>query len=187
VTAELERSPLAHRLEDLARIEAATGGNVVVEYVPFLAQVDLRSAPELATRAPYPLPMTPNTVWEDEPRAALWLGPDEWLILGPPGSQGDIVEELDAALDGTHHSVVDVSDNRVALELGGPGVNALLAKGCSLDLDPRAWGVGSCAQTMLGRAQVILHERTATTGLLVRPSFADYLVDWLLDAAGARA
>ena len=31
---------------------------------------------------------------------------------------------------------------------------------------------------------VILQERADTTGILVRPSFADYLVDWLIDAAG---
>ena len=41
-----------------------------------------------------------------------------------------------------------------------------------------------CAQTLLARAQVILHERADTTGLLVRTSFADYLVDWLLAASG---
>ena len=183
MTDELARSPLANRLEDLGRIEAATGGHVVVEHVPFLGQVDLRLAHELATRAPYPLPLTPNTTWEDGPRAALWLGPNEWLILGPPGRQADVIEELDRALEGTHRSIVDVSDNRVALELGGPGVKQLLAKGCSLDLDPRSWRVGSCAQTLLARAQVIVHERTQTMGILVRPSFADYLVDWLLDAS----
>jgi sarcosine oxidase, subunit gamma len=182
VTVELTRSPLARRLEDLARIEATTGGDVVLAHVPFLAQVDLRLAPELATRAPSPLPLTPNTAWEDGSRAALWLGPDEWLILGPPGSQEDIVEELDRALAGLHRSIVDVSDNRVALELRGSGVKELLAKGCSLDLDARSWSVGNCAQTMLARAQVLLHERAETTGILVRPSFADYLLDWLLDA-----
>jgi sarcosine oxidase, subunit gamma len=182
VTVEVARSPLAHRLDDLAGVEAVTGGDVVVEHVPFLAQVDLRLAPELTGRAPYPLPLTPNTAWEDGPRAALWLGPDEWLILGPPGSQSTIAHELEAALDGSHRSIVDVSDNRVALELSGPGVQELLAKGCPLDLDRRVWGVGSCAQTLLARAQVILHERTSTTGLLVRPSFADYLLDWFLDA-----
>lgn len=185
MTVEVARSPLAHRLDDLAGIESVTGGDVVLEHVPFLAQVDLRLAPELATRAPYPLPLTPNTAWEGGPRAALWLGPDEWLILGPPGSQSTIAHELEAALDGTHRSIVDVSDNRVALELSGPGVQELLAKGCSLDLDPRSWRVGSCAQTRLARAQVILHERAETTGILVPPSFADYLVDWLLDATRA--
>lgn len=179
---ELGRSPLAHRLQDLARIEVATGGDVVVEHVPFLAQVDLRLAPELVPRAPYPVPLTPNTAWEDGPRAALWLGPNEWLILGPPGSQVQIAEELERALDGTHRSIIDVSDNRVALELSGSAAKDVLARGCSLDLDARSWSVGSCAQTLLARAQVILHERAETTGILVRPSFADYLLDWLLDA-----
>jgi sarcosine oxidase subunit gamma len=185
VTVEVARGPLAHRLDDLAGIEAVTGAGVVLEHVPFLAQLDLRFAPELAARAPYPLPLTPNTAWEDGPRAALWLGPDEWLILGPPGSQSTIAHELEAALDGTHRSIVDVSDNRVALELSGPGVKELLAKGCSLDLDPRSWRVGSCAQSLLARAQVILHERAESTGILVRPSFADYLVDWILDSTRA--
>jgi sarcosine oxidase subunit gamma len=186
VTADPAKSLIAHRLEDLGRIAAATSGDVVLEHVPFLAQVDLRLAPELAPRAPYPLPLTPNTAWEDGPRAALWLGPDEWLILGPPGSQDDIVQEIDRALEGTHRSIVDASDNRVALELSGPRARELLTKGCSLDLDARSWSAGSCAQTLLARAQVILHERAGATGILVRPSFADYLVDWLLDATAPR-
>jgi len=53
---------------------------------------------------------------------------------------------------------------------------------CPLDLDPRVWAAGRCAQTLLGRAQVILQERTETTGILVRPSFADYVVDVLREA-----
>jgi sarcosine oxidase subunit gamma len=65
----------------------------------------------------------------------------------------------------------------VALELSGPSAKDVLAKGCSLDLDARSWSVGSCAQTLLARAQVILHERAETTGILVRPSFAEYLLD----------
>jgi sarcosine oxidase subunit gamma len=56
---------------------------------------------------------------------------------------------------------------------------------CSLDLAPPAWHAGRCAQTLVGRAQVILQEREATTGLLVRPSFADYVVDLLLAARDA--
>jgi sarcosine oxidase gamma subunit len=40
-----------------------------------------------------------------------------------------------------------------------------------------------CVQTLFGRAQVILHERADTSGMLVRPSFADYVIDRLLDAA----
>ena len=179
------RSPIAGRLGDLARVAESTGGEVVLEHVPFLAQVDLRLDPAGAARAPYPLPLAPNTAWEDGPRAALWLGPDEWLVLGRPGDASAIVAELEAALAGTHHSVVDVSANRVALEISGPRAVEVLSKGCSLDLERQGgWAVGRCAQTLLARVPVILQQRRETTGVLVRPSFSDYLVDWLIDAGG---
>lgn len=177
------RSALAHRLDDLSAVGVRTGGEVILEHVPFLAQVDVRVDAALIRDLPYPLPTTPNTAWEDGPRAALWLGPDEWLVLGQPGAGPAVVAELHAALDGLHRSVVDVSANRVALELSGPRAKEVLSKGCALDLHPRSWLPGMCAQTMLARAQVILHERSETTGVLVRPSFADYLVDWLIDAS----
>ena len=187
MTAE-PRSPLADRLEDLARVAETTGGEIVLEHVPFLAQVDLRLDPADVAGAPYPLPFEPNTAWEEGPRAALWLGPDEWLIVGPPMAGPEIVAELDAALGSTTCSVVDISANRVALEISGPRSKEVLSKGCSLDLDPRGgWAVGRCAQTLLARVPVSLHERTDTTGILVRPSFADYLVDWLIDASSGPA
>lgn len=178
------RDPLTARLDDLATIAGRTGGEVTATHMPFLAQVSLRLDPALADRAPFPLPLDPNTAWEDGPRAALWLGPDEWLVLGPPDAGAEIVGELEAALDGCYRSVVDLGSNRVAIELGGPGRFELLSKGCPIDLHPFAWTAGMCAQTFLAKAQVILHERADTTGLLVRTSYADYLVDWLLAAAG---
>jgi len=159
-----------------------TGGRVVVEHVPFLAQVSLRLDPSLADRAPFPLPLAPNTVWEEGSRAALWLGPNEWLVLGPPHAGEQIVAELEASLEGEHRSVVDVSANRVAIELGGPGRLELLARGCSIDLHPRGWRSGMCVQTLFAKAQVILHERAETTGVLIRSSFASYLIERLLAA-----
>jgi sarcosine oxidase subunit gamma len=178
------RSPLAGRLGDLAAV-ARPNGTLTIEHVPFLAQVDVRVEAALAPRAPYPLPTTPNTAWEGRTRAALWLGPDEWLVLGPPGAQRDIVAELESVLAGLHHSIVDTTSNRVAIEIAGPRAKDLIALGCSLDLDPRSWRVGSCAQTLLARTQVVLHEREASTSILVRPSFANHLVDFLLDGAAA--
>jgi sarcosine oxidase subunit gamma len=178
VTADARaRSPLADRAADLARIGA--------ELVPFLAQVDLRVDPAYAGLAPYPLPIEPNTAFDEGRRAPLWLGPDEWLILGPPGAATEIVAELEAAFAHVDRSVIDVSANRVAIELTGARRFDLLAHVCPLDLDPRVWATGRCAQTLLGRAQVILQERTETTGILVRPSFADYVVDLLLAVRGA--
>lgn len=184
MTAEaFARDPLASRASDLARVADRTGGRVTIDHVPFLAQVSLRLDPSVADRAPFPLPTEPNTAWEEGPRAVLWLGPDEWLVLGPPHAGPDIVAELGSALDGLHRSVIDVSANRVAIELGGPGRFELLASGCPIDLHPRSWRAGMCAQTLLAKAQVILHERAETTGVLVRPSFADYVVERLLVAS----
>ncbi|MEO8475881.1 MAG: sarcosine oxidase subunit gamma family protein [Actinomycetota bacterium] len=183
VTADaFAHDPLAARLDDLAAIAERTGGEVTATHEPFLAQVSLRLDPALADRVPFPLPLEPNACWEEGERAALWLGPDEWLVLGPPSNGAEIAAELDSALDGLHYSVVDVSANRVAIEIGGPGRFELLSKGCTIDLHSLAWAAGMCAQTLLAKTQVLLHERADTTRLLVRPSFADYLVDWLLAA-----
>jgi sarcosine oxidase subunit gamma len=166
----------------MAAVAGRTGGRVTIGHVPFLAQVSLRLDPAFAGDAPLPLPTIPNTMLETTDRTALWLGPDEWLVLGPPHAGGEIVAELEASLDGVHRSVIDVSANRVSIELAGTDRFGLLASGCAIDLHPRSWRAGMCAQTLFARTQVILHERGDTTGVLVRPSFADYLVDRLLVA-----
>ncbi len=96
-----------------------------------------------------------------------------------------MVERLEAALAGLHHSVVDVSASRVAFELVGEGRRDLLANGCGLDLHPRSWRAGMCAQTLLARAPVLLQEREAATRVLVRASFAGHLAGWLSAIAPA--
>jgi sarcosine oxidase subunit gamma len=180
VTADaLARSPLAHRSDDLAAFAAGTGGTVSIAEVPFLAQVGLRADATAATGLAVPL--APNTVRAEGSRSTLWLGPDEWLITGLPGTTAAIIQDLDAGLGERPHACVDLSANRVVLDLGGPGALEVLERGCSLDLHPSRWAAGMCAQTNLARAQIILEQRPEATRLFVRPSFADYLVDWLVD------
>jgi sarcosine oxidase, subunit gamma len=184
VTAEARaRSPLAHRSADLAAIAARDGSTLVAE-VPFLTQIGLRvdaaSAEDLA------VPRYPNTVRAEGDRSTLWLGPDDWLITAPPDSAAAIIEELEAGLADHHHTCVDLSANRAVLDLRGAGAREILERGCSLDLHPSRWAVGMCAQTNLARTQVILEQRPDATRIFVRPSFADYLLDWLAVAAGDR-
>jgi sarcosine oxidase subunit gamma len=168
----------------MASVGRVSGGAAHLATEPFLAQIDLRLDPALADRVPFPLPLEPGTAREDGPRAALWLGPDAWLVLGPPGEGTAIVSELDAALRGLHRSVVDVSANRVALALTGRGRFELLASGCSLDLHPRAWWPGRCAGSLYAGVPIVVHERAGgTTRVLVRPSYAAHLIDRLQDAA----
>lgn len=162
------RSPLAGRAEDLVGLGARE--------VPFLAQVSLR----LAGEDDLGLPRTPNTWTGSDGRELLWLGPDEWLVVGSPGTAGDLVAWLEGALADAHRAVVDVSSNRVAIELEADRRFELLEQGCGLDLHPRSWRAGMCAQTLLARVPVLLQERGDATRVFVRPSFAGWLVDWLV-------
>jgi len=182
VTADaVAHSPFERRAGDLIHASDALGPLDIVE-VPFLAQVGVRVAGEHAVAAAVPLPLEPNTVGRAGDRDLLWLGPDEWLAVGPPGAAPDMVRDLEAGLRGAHRSIVDLSAARAVVELRGPGRHGLLAKGCSLDLAAPGWAPGRCAQTLLGRVQVILQEKSGSTRVFVRPSFGDYLVDWFVDA-----
>jgi len=167
------RSPLAERSSDLDRLDAGE--------LAFIAQLDVRVDPSTAANLGFPT--EPNTATTSAGRDVLWLGPDEWLVVGAPDAAGAIAAELEASLAGLHHSVVDVSANRAMLELKGSSRHDLLASACPIDLHPRSWGDGRCAQSVFGAVQILLHEREGATRLFVRPSFANYVVDLLLAAS----
>jgi sarcosine oxidase subunit gamma len=121
----------------------------------------------------------PNTV-ATAAFTVLWLGPDEWLVIGDGAK-----ELLDRAVGSDFASVVDVSANRTTFVLSAPWARDLLEKGMAIDLHPRVFGEGDCAQTLLARSQVILQQvdDRPTYHVLVRGSFAPYLAAWLADAA----
>lgn len=126
-------------------------------------------------------PSTANSAAKSSALDLLWLGPDEWLVMAPTGPGGDLAQRLDAALQGIHHSACDVSDSRVVLEIAGPQTRSVLAQGISLDLHPRMFGPGRCAQTVLARVPVILQQidEGSQFRLFVRASFAPYIEEWL--------
>lgn len=132
------------------------------------------------------LPVTPNTVQTAGDLTILWLGPDEWLILTPPGAEAGIIARLREVLGSVHAAVTDVSGNRARLRLSGPNARDVLAKGCSLDLHPRRFAPGQCAQTLIVRADAILHQidDRPSYDIFPRRSFAEYLWMWLADAMG---
>jgi len=119
----------------------------------------------------------------DGARAALWLGPDEWLLIAGAGD-GAAADTLERALAGLGHSLVDVSHRQVALLVSGAPAATLLSAGCPLDLDMRAFPVGMCTRTVLSKAEVVLW-RTAPDQfrLEVWRSFAPYVTEYLASAA----
>ncbi|WP_037604326.1 sarcosine oxidase subunit gamma [Streptacidiphilus rugosus] len=190
---DLRRSPLA----GVSGAFPAAGGAVSLRELPFPAQFSFRfrDAPLLSAPGsgpggpgsdPGPVPGPGRFTRIGERLDALRLGPDEWLVVGPDGAQGAIRDLLEPVLDPEYGSLVDVSANRTVLELAGPAARSVLEKGCSIDLHPRVFPPGSCVQTLLSKVQVILRRTIVAPGpayqLFVRPSFADYLARWLLDA-----
>jgi len=116
-------------------------------------------------------------------RAVLWLGPDEHLLLAPDGSQERILAELDSALSGIAHSLVDVSHRQVAIAVAGRAARNVLASGCPLDLDSAAFPVGMCTRTLFGKAEALLWRPSAEEyHLEVGRSFADYVRGCLREA-----
>ncbi|MFF4585487.1 sarcosine oxidase subunit gamma [Streptomyces sp. NPDC001388] len=185
------RSPLWHDRSRLAAATRTSGGAVRLAELPFLAQLDVRldakgpAADAVGVALGLPLPLEPDTVVRTRDLTALRLGPDEWLLVGRPGTQRDLESRIRAAAGDEHVSVTDVSAQRTTLLVAGPRARDLLAHGCPLDLHPRAFGPGRCAQTTLGRTQIVLVARDEPGGgfwVLVRSSFAGHLADWLLDA-----
>ncbi len=116
-------------------------------------------------------------------RAALWLGPDERLLLAPAGLEDVRAGELEAAIGSLPHSLVNVSDRQVALSIAGPAASELLAYGCPLDLDDAAFPVGMCTRTVLARADVVLWRSSPEEyHLETARSFAGYVLGWLREA-----
>jgi sarcosine oxidase subunit gamma len=185
-------SPLA-RFDLAARAtKAPAGAGVVAHERAFLGHLNLRGNaqdPQFAAAASRVLgvvpPTAPNTVAEAQGRTVYWLGPDEWLVVTAGEGVVDVESRLRAALTGMHAAVTDVSGGQTVLVLSGTHLRDLLAKGCPLDLHPREFDVGRCAQSHLAKAPILIRQldREPTFEIVVRRSFADYLWLWLEDAA----
>jgi sarcosine oxidase, subunit gamma len=183
-------SPLAARAEALA--DASVPGQLQISEIAFTTQITLRVDPKspaaerIGTAIGAMLPNQPGQIARTDNLQILWMGPDEWLLIAPEGNAQQIQNTLGEALGDEHGSITDVSGHRTIIEITGPKTRELLAKGCALDLHPRAFTSDQSAQTLLARAGVVLLCRDAerpSYWIFVRSSYARYLADWLADAA----
>jgi len=130
-------------------------------------------------------PVQPNTYTENAKFTIFWFGPNEWLLITPPRSEGDMARELRETLQGLFFAVTDVTHGETVIRIRGNRTLDVLRKGCSLDLHPTVFGPGCCAQTLLGKAGIAIRwvDPSPSFDLIVRRSFAEYLAFWLKDAA----
>ena len=164
----------AHGGSSVARLEAAAPA----------ARLSLRARPEdvgaLSEALGIALPVKPKTSASAHGRTALWLGPDEWLVIDE--GQGGLLQAANdcAAL----HSATDVSHRNTAILVSGPGAALAINSGCPLDLSLQAFPVGACSRTLFGKIEVVLL-RTAEEAFRVEVwrSFSDYAFGLLAEGA----
>jgi sarcosine oxidase subunit gamma len=127
------------------------------------------------------LPAAANTVASAGDVRILWLGPNEWWVVGTDARRAGLIDGLRQAFAGQHTNVTDVSESRTVITLSGPAARDVLARGISNDLHPRVFGPGQCLQTSLSRTNVLLHQvgDEPAYEIYVLKSFADYLWRWL--------
>lgn len=121
------------------------------------------------------LPLSPNATTRSDRLTAYWLGPRSWLLVAErPGSPLTDFFDKRNALNALGGALFDLSASRVAYRVAGPHAMAILASGCPLDLHPRAFRVGACAQSVFGRVNALLFkvDDAPTFIVMVARSFA---------------
>lgn len=126
------------------------------------------------------LPVQPCTSVANALHRLVWVGPDDWFVVGPKGQAPAIESRLRTALAGLHHAVTDVSGGYTVLHLSGRPVREVLAQGCPLDLHPQVFRPGSSAGSLFFKTSIWLWQtdEAPTYEVLVRSSFMGYF--WLM-------
>jgi sarcosine oxidase subunit gamma len=130
------------------------------------------------------LPEKPKTSASSGLRQALWLGPDEWLVIDQGAS--DLIEACVASQ--AIYSATDVSHRNTAIIIAGAGAEAALNTACPQDLSLTAFPVGACSRTVFGKAEVVLLRVTEDTFRVeCWRSFSSYVAGLLQEGAEASA
>jgi sarcosine oxidase subunit gamma len=136
------------------------------------------------------LPTEASTSTSGEALTALWLSPDEWMLLSNKVVSEDtnIYEVEDNLINNITKAnlgaVTDVSDQFVMINIKGSKVFDLFATGSPFNFNEFKNKKGSVIQTILSHIDVIIHlTEINEVNLLVRRSFSEHLYSWINDSA----
>tara|TARA_B100001250_G_C19760768_1_gene772367 strand:+ start:245 stop:808 length:564 start_codon:yes stop_codon:yes gene_type:complete len=136
------------------------------------------------------LPTEANTSTTSDKLTAIWLSPDEWMIVSNELTNKDAnMHELNEILFNNISktnlgTVVDITDQFVQLELKGKNIYEIFSAGSPFNFNEFKNKKGSTTQTILNHTDVILHHKDKNVvNLFVRRSFAEHLYSWIEDCA----
>jgi sarcosine oxidase subunit gamma len=127
----------------------------------------------------------PNRAVSSGRTTVLWVGPGRWLVVEPERADASLESLLRSALPASQAALVDLGSSRTVLRIAGRHARDLLAKGCPVDLHPRAFPAGACAQTLLGHVQMLVHavDDGSTLDIYVARSFGLTVWEFLTESA----
>ena len=136
------------------------------------------------------LPTEANTSTTSDKLTAIWLSPDEWMIVSnelvnKDTNKYELYEILFNSISKTNlGAVIDVTDQFVQLEPKGKNIYEIFSAGCPFNFNEFKEKIGSTTQTVLNHIDVILHHKEENVvNLFVRRSFAEHLWSWIEDSA----
>lgn len=173
----------AHRQPALADAYFSTG-HITLKPAKPASRVNLRADQEalagLSSALGLPLPNAPKASTQKANRLALWLGPDEWLVIDE--DEADLMTPLKAS--GEIHAATDVSHRNIGLLIEGRDAVATLNGACPLDLSLKTFPIGSAARTVFGKIEIVLYRGGENSFRLeCWRSFADYAFGMLKHSA----
>jgi sarcosine oxidase subunit gamma len=180
--ADLGAAP-ATRTLPLDGFHGGSAAAVLSAAVP-ATRLSLRAGPDavqaLSGTLGLSLPVQPKTSASANGRHALWLGPDEWLVIDE--NETDLMAVVSAS--GVLHSATDISHRNTAILIKGRGAAAAINGGCPQDLSIAAIPVRASSRAVLAKADLVLL-RTAEDAFRVEcwRSFAPYVSGLLTEAA----
>jgi len=119
------------------------------------------------------LPQQPNRSTLKDGVQALWVAPNEYLLVG----EGQEIE-INAATSDLGHA-------RTIFRIPAHAAREILTKGCPLDLRKTEFQPGHCAQSVLAAVSILVHylEDGTHMDIYVARSYGRFIHDWLWDAA----
>ena len=136
------------------------------------------------------LPTEANTSTISDKLTAIWLSPDEWMIVTNDEVKKDTNEyQLNEILfndisKSSLGAIIDVTDQFDQLEIKGKNIYEIFSAGSPFNFSEFKDKKGSSVQTILNHIDVIVHNKgDQIVNLFVRRSFAQHLWSWINDSA----
>jgi sarcosine oxidase subunit gamma len=149
---------LIERDQPLAGRVLAVRDEVTIAPLAPGARFVLRCSPEdtarIAAAFRAPMPTAIGAVGIAGSRAALALGPDEWLLFAEDGAQVEIEAALATLAGRAVFALVEVSDRNGGVSLTGAAATDVLAANCPFDV--ASLPVGGCTRTVFAKCEIVL-------------------------------